>query len=725
MFISIREKLNTLYSHHFDVRQTWKPLFYRIDNLKDRKDFSELLNTPGIIVVDTIFDQIKEFVKISHPTERLTDKKLEDLAQKHIFPCSIEEYGVWVYYPWSNRLVHIVDEQEFIELRTSRNQYKITKEEREQLAQKKIGIVGLSVGQSVAATLAMERIAGEIRLADFDVLELTNLNRIRTGIHNLGLPKVYSVAREIAEIDPFIHVSCFPQGITEDNMIHFLTDNGKLDLILEESDGFDIKIMIRHKARELRIPVVMESSDKCMVDVERFDLEPSRNILHGLIEQLDIATLKALKTNEEKIPYMLDILGIETLSPRLKASMLEIGKTITTWPQLGSAVTMGGGIAADVSRRLLLNQFTSSGRYYVDVENIINDKPNHLRPSDKQEIISREEMTRLIRELPSSTTIRSIDKTVLDELIETSIKTASVISPIEWNWLTEDHALYLFKKDSNHDFFSTDPTTILLALGGLVENIANAAQSLLLSPIISTYPLLNDQRLLAKITFETLHEVPEEEETQLTDLIKIKNVTEQLEGISLNLFEDDTPVEKINRILTACERIYMLHASMHQQVMRHTKDFSEIIQKQLALPHLSADKHMKLLVSSDPDVASLLAEWEKGQILEEFSSLVALPTGFISVNTTHPLSIVHAGRALQRAFQYAAKHQFDLQSIPVFSFLHSSIHYPNILPLSKTLSMQLKKNAQNLALLHPDLTRKESVILFRLTPVKSFSKSNP
>lgn len=67
----------------------------------------------------------------------------------------------------------------------------------------------------------MERVCGELRLADFDVLELTNLNRIRTGTHNLDLPKVYSVAREIAEIDPFIKVKCFAAGLTEKNMDFF------------------------------------------------------------------------------------------------------------------------------------------------------------------------------------------------------------------------------------------------------------------------------------------------------------------------------------------------------------------------------------------------------------------------------------------------------------------------------------------------------------------------
>ncbi len=64
-------------------------------------------------------------------------------------------------------------------------------------------------------------------------------------------------------------------------MDDFFTGNGKLDLLVEESDGFDIKILSRYKARDLKIPVIMEASDRCMVDVERFDLEPNRSILHG------------------------------------------------------------------------------------------------------------------------------------------------------------------------------------------------------------------------------------------------------------------------------------------------------------------------------------------------------------------------------------------------------------------------------------------------------------
>jgi tRNA A37 threonylcarbamoyladenosine dehydratase len=62
--------------------------------------------------------------------------------------------------------------------------------------------MGLSVGQSVSLALAMERSFGELRIADFDELDLSNINRIRTGVYNLKIQKTVIVAREIAEIDP-------------------------------------------------------------------------------------------------------------------------------------------------------------------------------------------------------------------------------------------------------------------------------------------------------------------------------------------------------------------------------------------------------------------------------------------------------------------------------------------------------------------------------------------
>src|SRR5690606_3514442 len=103
------------------------------------------------------------------------------------------------------------------------NKFVITEAEQKTLQNKKIGIIGLSVGQSVALTLALERGCGELRLADFDTLELSNLDRIRTGVYNIGIKKSILVAREIAEIDPYLKVVLYNEGIHEDNIDEFFT----------------------------------------------------------------------------------------------------------------------------------------------------------------------------------------------------------------------------------------------------------------------------------------------------------------------------------------------------------------------------------------------------------------------------------------------------------------------------------------------------------------------
>ncbi|UYQ93346.1 Rv1355c family protein [Chitinophaga horti] len=349
----------------------YTPAFYRLGDAVQKQALIQLLEQQeDIQVFDELDIQLRELMKIQHPTRKLTTEEITELAAARLGNTPAEEYGVWVYFPWARRVVHIVDEQEFIELRTARNMQKITREERDQLATRKLGIIGLSVGQSIALTLVMERLCGELRLADFDALELSNMNRIRTGIYNLNVPKVVIAAREIAELDPFIKVKCYADGATDDNLSDFLTGDGKLDLLIEECDGIDIKIISRIKAKALQIPVVMEMNDRGMLDIERYDLQPDYPMMHGLIPDIDINTLKNL-TNEEKVPILGPMVDMHNMSPRMKQSLAEIGKSITTWPQLASSVVLGGAMVADTVRRILLGQLTASGRYYVDFEQII------------------------------------------------------------------------------------------------------------------------------------------------------------------------------------------------------------------------------------------------------------------------------------------------------------------------------------------------------------------
>lgn len=347
---------------------TYRPSHFSMDSAADAESLEKLTSSnPNLLVSDSIRSQLEDLVKIQSPSRTFDEHQLNESIDQILAGRSENEYGCWIHYPWSNRLVHLLPEKEFSLVRTNRNRNKIKSEEQEQLSKKKIGLIGLSVGHAVATTLALERSFGELIIADFDSLDLSNLNRIRSSTFNIDVPKTIITAREIAELDPYLKVSCYHEGITEENMTEFLTG---LDILIDECDSIDVKLKIRESAREMQIPVIMETSDRGMLDVERFDQNNSYPILHGLTNGLDARSLNGL-SNKEKIPHVLNIIGFEAASTKLKNSMSKIGKSLSTWPQLGSDVMHGGGAVAQVARRILLGENIISGRYYVDLSELI------------------------------------------------------------------------------------------------------------------------------------------------------------------------------------------------------------------------------------------------------------------------------------------------------------------------------------------------------------------
>ncbi|WP_162342018.1 ThiF family adenylyltransferase [Cyclobacterium salsum] len=358
-----------------ELDHAWKPVILSPRDQVDKDVVTKLKDTGKVMFFDTFELQLTELIKTSNPKRSLS---LEELSEKKVefytaSGNSAQESGNWIYYPWRKTLVRILEEKDFIRLRTVRNKYKITEEEQQKLQEQSIGVIGLSVGQSVALCLAMERCFGELRIADFDTLDLSNMNRIRTGLFNLGLKKSWIVAREIAEIDPYLKVSLFNDGISEANLEEFLTWNGKkLDLLIEECDSLPVKIQSRMKAKSLGIPVIMDTSDRGMMDIERFDKEPERPIFHGLLADFGKEADLIAKLPDKGKDIMMALLQFDNLSQRVQYSFSELGKSITSWPQLASSVVLGGAACCHYARMILLGLPVASGRFYVDLDQIIN-----------------------------------------------------------------------------------------------------------------------------------------------------------------------------------------------------------------------------------------------------------------------------------------------------------------------------------------------------------------
>ncbi len=126
------------------------------------------------------------------------------------------ECRFWAYYPWRRAVVSVLGPEAFRRVRLDRNRNMITADEQELLRALRIGVIGLSVGHAVAYAVAAQGLCGELRLADFDQLELTNLNRVPASVFDLGVNKATVAARRIAELDPYLPVRVMTSGLTPD-----------------------------------------------------------------------------------------------------------------------------------------------------------------------------------------------------------------------------------------------------------------------------------------------------------------------------------------------------------------------------------------------------------------------------------------------------------------------------------------------------------------------------
>ncbi|WP_235681166.1 Rv1355c family protein [Tomitella gaofuii] len=280
----------------------------------------------------------------------------------------LDEPPRWIHYPWRRALVALLGPHGYRRLRLDRNRHKITADEQERLGALTIAVVGSSAGYAVAQQLALEGVCGRLRLADFDHLEATNLNRVAAGVLELGLNKAVVAARRVAELDPYLPVRAYPEGATPAGLDALLDG---VDILVEECDALEMKVLLREHARARGIPVLMATSDRGLLDVERFDSEPRRPVLHGVLGGVDGARLAGLSA-ADKVPYVLRILDAARLSARGAASLLEVGHSIGTWPQLAGDVAAGAAAVAAAVRRIGTGRPLPSGRIRIDIDDALD-----------------------------------------------------------------------------------------------------------------------------------------------------------------------------------------------------------------------------------------------------------------------------------------------------------------------------------------------------------------
>lgn len=338
-----------------------------------------LLTDWGIKVVDPIETIAEDLYEMHHPDSKDNDDKKEafvsDIYQQGA------DFGTWVHFPWSDTVVRFADKQDHQELRTFRNRNLFTPEEQRKLLLAHVAVIGMSVGSAVAEQLVVGGVGSHVLYADRDTLSVPNLNRIRSGMPEVGMNKVDIAAMKTSELDPYVQQTHLKAGLTPESLDRL--QDFKPNVVFDEVDDLGVKVVLRRFAAEHGVPLIMATDvgEKSMIDVERYDNQPDTKAFLGRISNTEADQLASDQLSaEDKKRLMVKIIGIRNASTRLLGSLVEIDKTLGGFPQLGSTAAIGGALAELTAKEIILGRGPKSGRRVLSPRKALGmSQPDPLR----------------------------------------------------------------------------------------------------------------------------------------------------------------------------------------------------------------------------------------------------------------------------------------------------------------------------------------------------------
>ncbi|MGY4710889.1 Rv1355c family protein [Mycolicibacterium sp. CBM1] len=595
----------------------------------------------------------------------------------------------WAYYPWRRAVVRVPGPKGFARLRLDRNRNMITLVEQQRLARLKIGVVGLSVGHAIAYTLAAQGLCGELRLADFDELELSNLNRVPATVFDLGVNKAVVAARRVAELDPYISVRPMTAGLTMESIEEFLDG---LDVVVEECDSLDIKAAVREAARRREIPVLMASSDRGLIDVERYDLEPDRPILHGLLGGIGVTELAGL-TSADKVPHVLRIVDAERLSDRGAASLVEVNRTLSTWPQLAGDIAAGAATVAEAVRRIGLGEPLKSGRVRIDVSGCLDELQDPTQTTDRVSPPSSE----------SPQPVTPLETTPALVVTRAAQRAPSGGNMQPWHVLTENGSVTVELDPRYTSTMDVAYRGSAVAVGAALFNARVAASACGALGPVTVSEDAEGGGLRATVALEQGHD---EALAGLYDAMWDRGTNRRRgtpvelsattvsalhaaalrENASLHLLTSRADVEHAAALLAATDRIRYLEPRLHAEMISELRwpgddltDGLDVRTLELAPADLAT-----LDVLRRGDVMARLAQWDAGEALGEDVKARVLSSSALGVVTAKGRALTdyfRGGAATEAVWIVAEQHGLGIQPVsPVFLYAHDDEDLAELAP---------------------------------------------
>lgn len=313
------------------------------------------------------------------------------------------DYGTYVWDPLAEHL-HLVAPEFWHRLALVTSNAKLVTDPERRLTWREIrgrlegavvGFAGVSVGGNLLEGWLREARPREVKVADPDWIEATNLNRgerlsLRHVVASRGarfdprnpydvprLSKAECIAYEEGLVDPYARFHVYGDGITRANVERFVAGGGgepKLDVLVEEMDNVDLKVLVRKVARAHGVDVLMLSDfgNRAHLVWNPFCDHPEATLGAGGDDASLEAALAGVKTGERArlFDFVRLLCGPDWAGEAFDAFVHGRGEQPTgSMPQSGATAMASGAIGGkELALRVLGRRIPRTEWAYYDLE---------------------------------------------------------------------------------------------------------------------------------------------------------------------------------------------------------------------------------------------------------------------------------------------------------------------------------------------------------------------
>ncbi len=280
--------------------------------------------------------------------------------------------GVWIYLPWLEMLIHSLNQEEYLQLRTARNRNLISHDNQRHLYNKTISVIGLSVGLNILTAMVRFGIGNKFIIADSDTVSISNFNRSVYSLANLSSLKSNVALENLSLIDPFLEITAVDEGLKDEHIYDLLKQSS---IVVDTFDSFDLKIKLRKAAKELKVPILscFDIDKGVLLIVERYDIESNLDLRFFLNGHSEAEFYKKNISVKEKTNFFINVIGKEYHSRDMLDCVFKVGTQLTGYPQLAISTFFAASLLTYAAHEIVLNKSFASMRKFFSLPEMFGE----------------------------------------------------------------------------------------------------------------------------------------------------------------------------------------------------------------------------------------------------------------------------------------------------------------------------------------------------------------